>query len=115
MPVPMSRCLIRLALISLALSGPVQAQKFHAIGSGSATCSSWLTWRLDPDSAIAIASEQWVLGFLSGVGYMGSKSIDPLRGIDAKAVFVWVDNYCIKEPEQNLLSASIMFRFTHSH
>lgn len=49
--------------------------------------------------------EQWLLGFLSGVGF-GNSSYDPLRGIDAEAVWAWVDNYCRNHPLDTVTHAA---------
>ena len=52
-----------------------------------------------------MAFEQWLLGFLTGTadlaatpGVIEPGKLDPLRGVDAEAVWAWVDNYCHAHP-----------------
>jgi hypothetical protein len=54
-------------------------------------------------------------GFLAGIGYMGQPGFDPLRGLDAHAVIVWVDNYCQARPLDHLLDAAEAFVTAHPH
>ncbi len=61
-------------------------------------------------------SEQWILGFLSGVGYAGNESgLDPLIGVDDEGVWAWVDNYCQAHPLDLLIQAAVAFRMAHPH
>jgi hypothetical protein len=41
--------------------------------------------------------ESWVLGFLAGAGD-ATNGANPLNGLDANAVFGWIDNYCSIHP-----------------
>ena len=52
------------------LSAPLRAhaQSYHMIGDGSASCGAWTADRAQPNSTQAFMDEDWVLGFLSGVG-----------------------------------------------
>jgi hypothetical protein len=61
-----------------------------------------------------IGESQWVLGFLSGVGYMRRKEgFDPLNGLDARAVDGWLDNYCRANPLKTLAAAAAAFVQDH--
>jgi hypothetical protein len=66
--------------------------------------------------------EQWVLGFLSGVGYgVGfietktnpAGNIDPLNGTDAQGALAWIDNYCHAHPLDQIEAASKAFVSAH--
>jgi hypothetical protein len=56
----------------------------------------------------------WVLGFLSGVGYING-DYDPLRGLDANAVEAWLDHYCQAHPSEKLSEAAAAFIAEHPH
>lgn len=61
-------------------------------------------------------AEQWVLGFLSGVGYAANQDgIDPLNGVDDQGVWAWVDNYCRNHPLNLVVTAAAAFRVAHPH
>ena len=50
--------------------------------------------------------EQWVAGFLSGMAVKQSGS-DFLNGLDAEAVFGWLDNYCSAHPLERISNAPL--------
>jgi hypothetical protein len=62
-----------------------------------------------------MAYEQWILGFLSGIGSTGSSyGLNPLNGItDANAVWGWMDNYCREHPLDNIAAAGEAFLKAH--
>jgi hypothetical protein len=79
-------------LVTVLLTGSAEAQEgtLRMIGQGGELCSLWTALRENKLEVAASGVEQWVLGFLSGVGY-GSVGYDPqlnpLRGVeDAGAV-----------------------------
>lgn len=57
------------------------------------------------------ATEQWVVGFLSGVGFEGVE--DPLNGVDSDAVWAWMDNYCRADPLDSIGKAAGAFDNAH--
>jgi hypothetical protein len=85
------------------------------IGSGTSSCGTWTADRRAPDGPPALLDEQWVMGFLSGIGYVGQQQDDPLRGIDAEAVFAWIDNYCRDHPLEHIVDASKAVYRAHPH
>jgi hypothetical protein len=86
----------------------------HILGTGTASCGSWTALRREGQASLP---EQWILGFLSGVGYarVVEYGQDPLNGIDANAVWAWVDNYCQANPLDHLAGAGTAFVATHPH
>jgi len=85
-------------------------------GIGTSSCGAWTADRRYPDSAPAVTDEQWILGFLSGVGYLGSglsRNIDPLATVDAEAVWAWIDNYCHANPLAHITDAAGAFFAAH--
>lgn len=107
----MKRALVLAIAGTLGVATPTAAQ-FMMIGAGTVSCGRWTALRR---SGSALGAEQWILGFLSGIGYIGDIGVDPLRGTDADGVWGWIDNYCISNPTENLEKAGVAFRFDHPH
>ena len=99
----------RIALAVVVLITSSGAAGYSVRGNGTATCAAWT----QASSDTRTASEQWVLGFLSGIGFMALGELDPLRGLEAKAVAAWVDDYCRAHPEATLESAAGVFIREH--
>ena len=79
-------------------------------GVGTETCASWIVARRDHQ---AFGYEQWLLGYLSGVGDVHSARLDPLNGIDVAAVWAWVDVYCAAHPLDHIVRAGEAFVDAH--
>jgi hypothetical protein len=101
---------LRLALATALMTGSAEAaasaqqDTYHAIGQGASSCGTWSAARRNQ---YAFGYEQWVWGFLSGVGFQGgANGVNPLNGVDADAVWGWIDNYCQGHPLELLASAS---------
>jgi hypothetical protein len=60
---------------------------------------------------MAVHTEAWVLGFLSGLGVAGVG--DPLNGVDNEGVMAWIDNYCQSHPINRLVDAAKAFFSAH--
>jgi hypothetical protein len=63
---------------AVLLIGPVEAD-YTAIGLGTASCGTWTSYRHDRQGR---SYEQWVLGFLSGVGFEATNGKNPLNAMD---------------------------------
>jgi len=85
---------------------------YTLIGAGLASCGTWTQDRKNR-TIDQKQIEQWMLGFLSGVGYTGGTKYDPLHGVDAPAVLVWIDNYCLANPLKHLSEAAHGFIDAH--
>jgi hypothetical protein len=76
-----------LAVMMLAASLPIssaeaaQSGNYNGIDTGSSSCGSWTAWRRE---GRALLPQQWILGFLSGVGYVGVDDQNPLNGVDVR-------------------------------
>jgi hypothetical protein len=57
-------------LSACLMTGSVQAQAYMALGPGTRSCGTWTKDRRD-DPTAALMHASWVLGFLSGIGYIG--------------------------------------------
>jgi hypothetical protein len=109
------RFLLPVALAAgVLLSLPAQAQTYNLIGSGTGSCGTWSADRRQPPP-VAFQDEQWVLGFLSGIGFVGDGGDNPLNGVDAAAVWGWMDNYCQAHPLESIATAAKNFYQVHPH
>jgi len=112
--------LLSAILVVSLLTGPVEAatkgpaKVATIIGLGASTsCETWTTARRDQKAS---ALEQWMLGYLSGMGkVLELKRIDPLRGVDPNGVWTWIDNYCKANPLDLTVNAGTRFLATSPH
>jgi len=68
---------------------------------GSRSCGTWIQDRKIND---AIDSETWVIGYLSGIAVSYNKDI--LRNSDNSSLYLWIDNYCQKNPLNRISHAA---------
>jgi hypothetical protein len=94
------------------MSGGANAQEtYQGIGAGNSPCKTWTALRQEGH---AVIGEQWVLGFLSGVGYASAQTgVDPLKGVEAQDVFAWVDKDCQSHPLGRLAESVESFTVSH--
>jgi hypothetical protein len=118
------RFLLLLTVLSVGLmAGVTEAQAYVMTGSGTVSCGSWSAHRreYDPGGKSTIGSQKsmdesaWVLGFLSGIGFIHTNGADPLDGVDADGVWAWIDNYCQAHPIENVGQAAAAFYSIHPH
>lgn len=116
------RAVILAAMVLIA--GVAEAGAFAFIGSGALSCGAWTANERGyvpgglPNQAFQndLQDKEWVLGFLSGVGARGEAFGDnPLDGVDAEAVWAWIDNYCLANPVNNIATAAAAFYRAHPH
>ena len=100
-----------LLLAAMSATTPASAD-YTIMGAGLASCGTWTQDRKNR-TIDEKQIEQWVLGFLSGVGYTGGTKYNPLNGLDAPAILVWVDNYCLANPLKPLSQAAYSFIDAH--
>jgi hypothetical protein len=60
-----------------------------------------------------LTKANWVLGFLSGIGFVNANQSDPLHGLDAEAVQAWLDTYCRNYPLDPIINAAKGLYFKH--
>jgi hypothetical protein len=110
----MRKTLLLTVLTVLLGAGEAEAQGYQLLGSGANSCGSWTAHMLEysrPD----LQEAAWVLGFLSGIGYVGKNGDAPLDGMDAQGVWAWIDNYCHAHPIENIGLAAAAFYLAHPH
>jgi hypothetical protein len=102
------RFLLQASLAVALLADSSGAAAYRFLGAGTVSCEAWTAARQHRTGWYDLA--EWVLGFLSGVGYAGEPGrTDPLQELDAHAVAAWVDNYCRAYPLKNLDAAAEAF------
>ena len=70
---------------------------------GAPDCGQWLA---GSDGAKAL-NKAWLLGYLSGLSVSGVEKPDPLTALSsAKQAYVWMDNYCRKNPLNDVPTGS---------
>lgn len=112
--------------MALLVAGMAEAEAYALVGSGLVSCGTWTADRrayerpgpATHSSQSELQDAAWVVGFLSGIGFMGELSnngADPLDNVDAEGVWAWIDNYCQAHPIDNIATAAEAFYFTHPH
>ncbi len=103
------------ALIAAATSMllPGHAAGYAMLGIGGSSCETWTATRRVPLGPDAAMEQQWVVGFLSGIGSMVLGELDPLRGLDADAVYAWLDGYCRNHPAETVEAGARVFIQEH--
>ncbi len=73
-------------------------------GAGTKSCGSWTRERsTEVMSPLRVNMEAWILGFLTGAGWM--EQLELGEG-DAEGKFAWIDNYCKAKPLDSIDSAA---------
>lgn len=110
----------RFAALAIAIAAAVPQQAGAAlslIGTGTASCGTWTVSRAHQDTLDHYLLEQWVLGFIAGAAYespdSASEHLDPLRNVDAQAVWAWMDNYCRASPLDEIVNGAEVFIAQH--
>src|SRR5277367_4740810 len=98
-----------MALIAGTFAVSQGGAAYTSIGSGATSCEAWAATRLSPNAPATAMQQQWVVGFLSGIGSMVLGELDPLHGVDAVAVYGWVDRYCHDHPTETIETAARVF------
>src|SRR4030088_1316758 len=89
--------IILAAVMLMIAAADVQAKMM--IGHGIAvSCGAWTK-----KERSNYTSRAWILGYLSGVNT--SSGPDFLERVDAAAIFAWIDNYCQKNPLDDIADA----------
>lgn len=91
------------------------ALAYTAMGSGTSSCGQWQADRRNTTSVNSLIKQAWVVGFLSGVGYIGASGDNPLDGTDLEGVTAWIDNYCTSHPLEMIAGAAAAFTKAHPH
>jgi hypothetical protein len=98
--------------LMVAIAAPPADAAVQIIGAGISSCATWTTDRAARDVG-ALQEEAWVEGFLSGAA-VWSPDLDPMKKIDAPAVFAWMDNYCQALPLVSIVDAANAFLKEHA-
>jgi hypothetical protein len=95
--------------LAMGLLGSSVAHAYDIVGVGAWSCVAWTDARKNRRSD---TTEQWALGFLSGIGFVGPHGANPLRGLPPQAVTDWLDSYCHSNPKDTIVHAAEVFSAT---
>ena len=98
--------------LGLSSASPAAAtDNVHLIGAGMSSCEIWTADRT-ARNVDAVQDEQWVVGYLSGVA-IWTPDLNPMKGVNAQAVWAWMDNYCREHPLVAIKDATSAFVEEH--
>jgi hypothetical protein len=100
----MTRALAAFWMMAWALSLPALAQDRLGVLPRDHSCRDWLNERADARRGHSL--QFWLLGFIASPG--ATEPPDP-PGLDAAAIWYWVDNYCRVRPMDGLGQAAAAF------
>jgi hypothetical protein len=81
---------------------------YKVLGQGAESCGTWTAAHGDANQfVLAQGQDQWVVGFLSGVGWEATD--DPAGYTDLGGVSAWVTNYCAAHPTYKIVNAAAAF------
>jgi hypothetical protein len=106
----LARVSLLIALVFVCGAAPGD---YSLIGVGLNSCGTWTSDRAGQNAYPKLADEQWVVGYLSGMGFEGGGKDNPLNGVDAEAVWAWIDNYCHANPLDHIAKAAEAFSYAH--
>ena len=104
----MKQSLAALAVMAGLVGWSGTATAYDVVGAGAWSCVAWSDAR---KNLKADTTEQWTLGFLSGIGFVGRRG-EPLRGLAPQDVAEWLDKYCGANPKETIAHATEMFAAT---
>lgn len=94
--------LLLVTAISLIFVNQAQAYATY----GASDCGEWVT-----ESKSNASMRTWLLGFMSGLSAiheLSGRNDDPLNKINsAKQIYVWMDNFCQKNPLRTVSSGGV--------
>lgn len=82
----------------------------HIAGLGINPCRVWVSVRADKK---ATEYEQWVMGYLSGLGYTGPPPPAPRKPPVVEDIFGWMDSHCLGQQAITIGEAAQTFFVTH--
>ena len=93
-----TKLLIPTLLIASALSMPVMAT---TTTFGVTDCGSWIKDK-------STTKKTWLLGFITGLNFADRTNSDHISKLSsAEQIYLWVDNYCRKNPLDDLVEAGV--------
>lgn len=70
---------------------------------GNRSCGVWIEARKE-DAMMARVHETWLVGFLSGIAF--TSNINFIPGTDNSSIYLYIDNYCRKNPLSGLAAGA---------
>jgi hypothetical protein len=98
-----------LSVATLQVRGQSSGQKIDVAiyGAGNVSCGKWIADE-SPDSQMHPDELEWVMGFVSAVGWEGIIHADKplLRQTDSDGIAQAIHQYCVQHPTDNLERAA---------
>lgn len=100
------------ALLMMSSAIPALARNNVVMrGIGVSSCGEWTEDHKTPNSSLAAAGDEWLLGWISGVmvyfGDGNGKLSDLLKNSDNAALLEWMSNYCQDHPLEPIGTAAL--------
>ena len=76
-------------------------------GKRPESCVAWERAR-QQNSANYILAKNWLLGFITGTGYVASLTNVCLKDATSERLIAWIDDYCRNNPREEIASAARM-------
>ncbi|WP_200243037.1 hypothetical protein [Thiohalocapsa halophila] len=77
---------------------------YQVQGAGTISCGRYIEEKRNSPRLEHLANMHWVQGFVTGVNYAESNNLG--AGIDMNAMAQYLENYCLKNPLNDLADAS---------
>jgi hypothetical protein len=91
--------LLMAATVTTVAVGARQKGTYTNYGTGVSSCGRWIVETGD----VHFMNVNWVLGFLSGVGYAATRD---LRETDSAGIDKWITKYCEEHPLDTVATAA---------
>ena len=95
---------IILALMAVTTLSGVSGSASALVIRGTRSCGNWVELEKSNGQADAGASRSWLVGYLSGV--VAGTGKDFLKDTDNESIYLWMTNYCKKNPLNNIAVGS---------
>ncbi len=79
--------------------------KYMVVGDGRISCEIWSSRRGDNGDA-STSLEQWLFGYVTSFNRWVPSIVNIARGSNHEGLVAWVDNYCSRNPTQDVADAA---------
>jgi hypothetical protein len=97
-------CAALLAVSSITAMASDQLGRYVVHGMGTESCGSFVQARRQPDNWSGYGT--WLTGYLTSVNVYTEDTYDISGTTDLEGIKLWVENYCQKNPLENISTAA---------
>lgn len=94
----------RTPLLALVLALGIHIDAGAIASLGTRSCGDWVK-NVQEKGILEAAQKNWLTGFLTGLAFGTDK--DVLKGASGESLFLWVTNYCNRNPLEDSFDAGI--------